>query len=66
MEGADVRRGHDLIAVADRARAHLAWERDLTIHGPRHERADACVVGGEHKVKLVRRERPGIGGREDE
>src|SRR5256885_2865656 len=62
VEGADVRRGYDLLAVADRARAHLARERDLTIHGPRHECADACVVRGEHKVKVVRRERPGIGG----
>src|SRR5207247_7073809 len=66
VEGADVRRGHDQVAVADRARAHFAREGDLTLHGLRYERADARVIGGEHKVEVVRREHPGISRREDE
>src|SRR5437867_4066209 len=66
VEGADVRRGHDQVPLADSARAYFARERDLTVHGLRDERADARVIGGERKVELVRREHPGIGRREDE
>src|SRR2546427_11546338 len=66
VEGVDVRRGHDQVAVADRARTYLAREGDLTVHGLRYERADARVIGGEHKVEVVGREHPGISRREDE
>src|SRR5437773_12057274 len=66
VEGADVRRGHDQVPLADSARAYFARERDLTVHGLRDERADARVIGGERKVEFVRREDPGIGRREDE